>query len=201
MKGPSMKYNNRDGLFLPILASLVVLIGMSITIVASFGANSRYMQKRNELSLICDLAASSAIEEVKASVYVATSSDAKEWPEWWQGLLPPHNKELNGNPTLVTPVTEKVFARQGIKIEDVSLSCIDRQTGHKKKAQGLLQISVTVSRGSLGAKTRVKRVQLYQFYLQPVVKTTEVTMSNPLVYHPTATYSLSLFPLCTIVKG
>ena len=192
-----MNKSNRKGLFLPILASLVVLVAVSVSFVACFGANSRYTQKRNEEMLLCDLAASSAIEEIKAAIVLTTSEDSEDWPEWWQGLLPPF-EALKGAPSAAVPITEKVFKASEVTIDKVELSCVERQSGHKKKAQGLLRVSVEVS---MGTNTRIRRTQLLQFYLQPCVTSTEASVTNPLVYHPKASYALNIFPLCSIVKG
>jgi len=188
----------RLGVFLPIVAILMLLVMLSVLIVASFGSETRKLLKRAEMSEVCRVAAISAIRELRVAVDNDLQGDDDTWPQWWKEMLPPYSGLPSSKmPNAKAPATKAAFARSQIQLSGLAVSCLDRRTGHKVKAQGLLEFVVTAQwKGKGFKKVAVTRSERVRFLVQYKTVGEIPDPSNPAVSYPIVEPSIMLIPLC-----
>jgi hypothetical protein len=197
-KKMKMKRKQR-GIFLPIVAVMMLLVMLSVLMVASFGSESRKLLRRAEMAEVCRGAATSALRELRSAIEKDIEGTSDTWPEWWKGMLPPYDGlPADELPDVITPATTAAYAPLGVTIDSISVKCLDRRTGHQVKAQGLLEFLVTASwQGKGYDDVSVTRAERLRFYVQYRTIGSVPDPSNPAVSYPDVEPSLMLFPLCT----
>ncbi len=192
----------RRGIFLPVVAVMMLLVMMSVLMVSRYGSDTRYLLRRAEAAELCREAALSAATEVRNAIASELNLPPEDWPQWIKDLLPPFSDEVTPVDGLSAIITSDSFKSKDVVISGITLRCIDRRTGHRVKAQGLLEIKVRAEcKLATMAPVSMLRTECIRYYVQYETVSFTVDPNNAAISFPVVKPKISLFPLCSSEVG
>jgi len=193
----------RRGMFLPVVAVILMLVMLSVLMLSRFGTDTRSMLRRAEAAELCRQAAESALCEMRTAVDDELQGAADGWPDWWRKLLPPYDTTLDDPaPAVAVPVTAAAFAPCFVTLDGLTIRCLDRRPGHQVKAQGLVEFAATATCTRPGdAPVALTRTERCRYYVQYETVSSTPDPANPAVSYPVVVPSVTFFPLCAAETG
>jgi len=151
----------RRGMILPMILVLVLLLAISVMILTSFSSENRGLIIRSEKKLNCQLAAESAITEVRTLISSELSRQG-QWSQIFRNLLPPHTSIPTEEKEVYASRTAQTY-EGSVYVHPVRIRALVKHIKNGR-TQGLLSFSVLAeSSQSTFSSLRLLRVEHIRF--------------------------------------
>ena len=157
-----MRKHNREGVFLPMILIILLLIAISVIILTKFGSDNRNFIYRFQEKSKCEAAAISAICEAREAIDSQLRQPASEWEEFFSSQLSAMAPLNTGEHLIASQATTRAFMTD-VDVSLVAVTCLHRSM-ENGRAQGLFSLSVTAkSNNKKFSSLRIRREERIRF--------------------------------------